>query len=149
MVFLLLFVFGILAFFSASIYYPEGKTTSKNIEKEQFKLNFDMIQIYSASFMLSTILSIFLFVYPLMWRDQGKSTNELSIVYLIVFLPAALFVYPLIRYFEKIKFSYVSFDWSSKIILFTSIFIRVKNIFATSTPEIPPILTTQARRADN
>ena len=99
--FLLLFVFGILAFFSASIYYPEGKTTSKNIEKEPFKLNFDMIQIYSASFMLSTILSIFLFVYPLMWRDQGKSTNELSIVYLIVFLPAALFVYPLIRYFEK------------------------------------------------
>ncbi len=130
--FLLLFVFGILAFFSASIYYPEGKTTSKNIEKEPFKLNFDMIQIYSASFMLSTILSIFLFVYPLMWRDQGKSTNELSIVYLIVFLPAALFVYPLIRYFEKIKKIDIStkFAWIFLFVSFLSYLLADHGTFS-------------------
>ena len=163
--FLLLFVFGILAFFSASIYYPEGKTTSKNIEKEPFKLNFDMIQIYSASFMLSTILSIFLFVYPLMWRDQGKSTNELSIVYLIVFLPAALFVYPLIRYFEKIKkidistkfawiFLFVSFlsyllaDHATfSLYLFEIFFFLGSTIFHSTLPSLLSLKVSEKMRA--
>ena len=95
-------------------------------------MNSDMIKIYSASFMLSIILSIFLFIYPLMWKDLGKSTNELSIVYLIVFLPAAIFIYPSIRYLEKIKRIDIStsFGWIFLFISFLSFLFVERNIFS-------------------
>ncbi len=131
--FLLLFFFGILAILCASFLYPEGKITTKDVEKrDPFRMNSDMIKIYSASFMLSIILSIFLFIYPLMWKDLGKSTNELSIVYLIVFLPAAIFIYPSIRYLEKIKRIDIStsFGWIFLFISFLSFLFVERNIFS-------------------
>jgi len=131
--FLLLFFFGILAILCASFLYPEGKITTKDVEKrDSFRMNSDMIKIYSASFMLSIILSIFLFIYPLMWKDLGKSTNELSIVYLIVFLPAAIFIYPSIRYLEKIKRIDIStsFGWIFLFISFLSFLFVERNIFS-------------------
>lgn len=131
--FLLLFFFGILAILCASFLYPEGKIITKDVEKrDPFRMNSDMIKIYSASFMLSIILSIFLFIYPLMWKDLGKSTNELSIVYLIVFLPAAIFIYPSIRYLEKIKRIDIStsFGWIFLFISFLSFLFVERNIFS-------------------
>ncbi len=131
--FLLLFFFGILAILCASFLYPEGKITTKDVEKrDPFRMNSDMVKIYSASFMLSIILSIFLFIYPLMWKDLGKSTNELSIVYLIVFLPAAIFIYPSIRYLEKIKRIDIStsFGWIFLFISFLSFLFVERNIFS-------------------
>tara|TARA_B100000029_G_scaffold131184_1_gene124817 strand:+ start:21857 stop:23032 length:1176 start_codon:yes stop_codon:yes gene_type:complete len=131
--FLLLFFFGILAILCASFLYPEGKIITKDVEKrDPFRMNSDMVKIYSASFMLSIILSIFLFIYPLMWKDLGKSTNELSIVYLIVFLPAAIFIYPSIRYLEKIKRIDIStsFGWIFLFISFLSFLFVERNIFS-------------------
>ena len=51
--------------------------------------------------MLSLILSIFLFIYPLIWKGLDGGEKSLSLVYLIIFLPAAILIYPSIRYLEK------------------------------------------------
>tara|TARA_B100000519_G_C14215694_1_gene424842 strand:- start:81 stop:1253 length:1173 start_codon:yes stop_codon:yes gene_type:complete len=100
--FLLLFFFGILAIVTTIIFYPEKINASHDkIDKKEFKVSKDIIKIYLASFMLSLILSIFLFIYPLFWQSSQSSEVNLSLVYLIIFLPAAIFIYPSIRYLEK------------------------------------------------
>ncbi len=100
--FLLLFFFGILAIVTTIIFYPEKINTSHDkIDKKEFRFSKDIIKIYLASFMLSLILSIFLFIYPLFWQSSQSSEVNLSLVYLIIFLPAAIFIYPSIRYLEK------------------------------------------------
>ena len=52
--------------------------------------------------MLSLVLSIFLFTYPLMWKTLKLDQINLSYVYLVIFLPAAILIYPMIRHLEKI-----------------------------------------------
>lgn len=100
--FLLLFFFGILAIITTVSFYPEKvKTSQDKIDKKNFKVSKDLIKIYLGSFMLSLILSIFLFIYPLFWKASEGDEINLSMVYLIIFLPAAIFIYPSIRYLEK------------------------------------------------
>ncbi|MBT4634136.1 MFS transporter [bacterium] len=100
--FLLLFIFGILAIITTIIFYPEriGERLNRTHSKK-FEISKELIKIYLSSFMLSLILSIFLFVYPLFWKFLEVPELSLSIVYLIIFLPAAIFIYPSIRYLEK------------------------------------------------
>ena len=100
--FLLLFIFGILAIVTTIIFYPERIEEKTNTtENNKFKISKELIKIYLSSFMLSLILSIFLFIYPLFWKFLEVPEMSLSIVYLIIFLPAAIFIYPSIRYLEK------------------------------------------------
>ncbi len=102
--FLLLFFFGILALITTLMFYPKNKASTGVLTKKiNFKPSKAVIGIYSSSFMLSFILSMFLFSYPLMWQELGTSETQLSFVYLIVFLPSALLIYPSIRFLEKIS----------------------------------------------
>jgi predicted MFS family arabinose efflux permease len=131
--FLLLFFFGILALITASIFYPKNKiNTSKLSGGIFFKPSTEMIKIYSSSFMLSLMLSVFLFVYPLMWKEFGTSENQLSLVYLIIFLPSAILIYPSIRFLEKINKIDLSikFGWVFLFLSFGSFLFIFKNEFS-------------------
>ena len=55
------------------------------------------------SFFLSLVLSIMLYIYPLSWKSLGAGSEELFIIYLKIFLPSALLIYPSVRFFEKIN----------------------------------------------
>jgi len=100
--FLLLFGFGILAIVTTSIFYPQNiKNVSSHSANDGLKISKNLIKIYCSSFMLSLILSIFLFIYPLIWKVLDGGEKSLSLVYLIIFLPAAILIYPSIRYLEK------------------------------------------------
>ena len=101
--FILLLAFGIIATFITFLYYPNDLKQSKKVSKISFKYNNKLVQIYLGSFFLSLILSIMLYVFPLIWRDLGTLNEDLFSTYLKIFLPAAIIIYPSIRFFEKIK----------------------------------------------
>ena len=58
--------------------------------------------IFIATFVLSFALNLFFFTYPLSWIAIGFNRAELWRVYLIIFLPSVLFVFPYMRRAEKI-----------------------------------------------
>jgi MFS transporter len=51
--------------------------------------------------MLSFALNLFFFTYPLSWTAIGLEKAQLWKVYLIIFLPSVLFVFPYMRRAEK------------------------------------------------
>src|SRR6185369_13312031 len=57
--------------------------------------------IYIAAFVLSFALNLFFFTYPLSWTAVGVGKADLWRVYLIIFLPSALLVFPYMRRAEK------------------------------------------------
>jgi MFS family permease len=57
--------------------------------------------IYIATFVLSFALNLFFFTYPLSWTQLGLEKAQLWRVYLIIFLPSVLFVFPYMRRAEK------------------------------------------------
>ena len=58
--------------------------------------------IFVATFILSFALNLFFFTYPLSWTEIGLEKADLWRVYLIVFLPSAVFVFPYMRRAEKL-----------------------------------------------
>jgi len=57
--------------------------------------------IFIATFMLSFALNLFFFTYPLSWTAIGLEKAQLWKVYLIIFAPSVLFVFPYMRRAEK------------------------------------------------
>jgi hypothetical protein len=57
--------------------------------------------IFVATFVLSFALNLFFFTYPLSWTAIGLEKADLWKVYLIIFMPSALFVFPYMRRAEK------------------------------------------------
>ena len=57
--------------------------------------------IFIAAFVLSFALNLFFFTYPLSWTDIGLEKAQLWKVYLIIFMPSVLFVFPYMRRAEK------------------------------------------------
>jgi MFS family permease len=57
--------------------------------------------IFIAAFVLSLALNLFFFTYPLSWNDLGLDKSELWKVYLIIFSPSVLLVFPFVRRSEK------------------------------------------------
>lgn len=108
--FILLFAFGMIATLITFLYYPNDLIQSKKLSKISFKYNNKLVQIYLGSFFLSLILSIMLYVFPLIWRDLGTLNEDLFSTYLKIFLPAAIIIYPSIRFFEKIKKVYIAIN---------------------------------------
>lgn len=58
--------------------------------------------IFIATFVLSFALNLFFFTYPLSWSGIGLASTELWKVYLIIFLPSVLFVFPYMRRVERL-----------------------------------------------
>jgi len=57
--------------------------------------------IFLAAFVLSLALNLFFFTYPLSWNDLGLDKSELWKVYLIIFSPSVLLVFPYVRWAER------------------------------------------------
>jgi MFS family permease len=59
--------------------------------------------IFAATFVLSFTLNLFFFTYPLTWTEIGFDKANLWQVYLIIFLPSMLLVFPYMRRAEKAR----------------------------------------------
>ena len=57
--------------------------------------------IFLAAFILSVALNLFFFTYPLSWNDLGLDKGALWKVYLIIFSPSVLLVFPYVRWAER------------------------------------------------
>lgn len=61
----------------------------------------EMRTIYLAALVVSLLVNLFVFIFPLSWKALGVSDAGLWRVYLITLIPTALFVFPYIRRAEK------------------------------------------------
>ncbi|MGH7825971.1 MAG: MFS transporter [Candidatus Binatia bacterium] len=103
----LFYVLASLAFFStvlAALSFPRRPKP----EQEHSPIHFGPIlahaglrPIFIAAFVLSFALNSFFFTYPLSWTDLGLDKGQLWKVYLVIFVPSALLVFPYIRHVEK------------------------------------------------
>src|ERR1041384_1104016 len=103
----LFYVLALLAFLSvilAIISFPAERSRRELAGAMAFKpilTHNDLRPIYIATFVLSFALNLFFFTYPLSWTAVGVGKADLWRVYLIIFLPSALLVFPYMRRAEK------------------------------------------------
>ena len=95
---------GFLALVLAATSFPEGHQPPQNETPMALKpilFNVDLRPIFIATFILSFALNLFFFTYPLSWTEIGLEKSQLWKVYLIIFMPSVLFVFPYMRQAEK------------------------------------------------
>jgi MFS family permease len=95
---------GFLAMILAAAWFPEGRNTQPKdppMAVTPILLHGELRPIFVATFVLSFALNLFFFTYPLSWMEIGLEKSELWKVYLIIFLPSALLVFPYVRRAEK------------------------------------------------
>ena len=103
----LFYVLAALAFAAmilAAISFPKE---NRSIDKESamafrpILMHGELRPIFIAAFVLSFTLNLFFFTYPLSWQEMGLNRAELWKVYVIIFLPSALLVFPYMRRAER------------------------------------------------
>lgn len=103
----LFYILATLAFVAmilAASSFPAGdsaKHSDQPIPVKPILLHQELRPIFMAAFVLSLTLNLFFFTYPLSWTDLGLDKADLWRVYLIIFLPSALLVFPYMRQAEK------------------------------------------------
>lgn len=104
----LFYVLAALAFSAmilAAISFPKKNRFIDKQPALAFKpilMNDELRPIFIAAFVLSFTLNLFFFTYPLSWAAIGLDRAELWKVYLIIFLPSALLVFPYMRRAERL-----------------------------------------------
>ena len=104
----LFYVLAALAFSAmvlAAISFPKKNRSIDKQAAMAFKpilMHGELRPIFIAVFVLSFTLNLFFFTYPLSWADIGLDRAELWKVYLIIFLPSALLVFPYMRRAERL-----------------------------------------------
>ena len=104
----LFYVLAALAFSAmilAAISFPKKNRFIDKQPALAFKpilMNGELRPIFVAAFVLSFTLNLFFFTYPLSWAEIGLDRAELWKVYLIIFLPSALLVFPYMRRAERL-----------------------------------------------
>ena len=104
----LFYVLAALAFSAmvlAAISFPKKNRSVDKQPAMAFKpilMHGELRPIFIAAFVLSFTLNLFFFTYPLSWADIGLDRAELWKVYLIIFLPSALLVFPYMRRAERL-----------------------------------------------
>jgi MFS family permease len=96
---------GFLALILAAVFFPEDRSRMQSEPPLAFKPIFvdrELRPIFIATFVLSFALNLFFFTYPLSWTALGLEKAELWRVYLIIFLPSVLLVFPYVRRAERI-----------------------------------------------
>ena len=104
----LFYVLAALAFAAmilAAISFPKE---NRSVDKESamafrpILMHGELRPIFIAAFVLSFTLNLFFFTYPLSWQEMGLNRAELWKVYVIIFLPSALLVFPYMRRAERL-----------------------------------------------
>jgi MFS family permease len=104
----LFYVLAALAFSAmilAAISFPKKNRSIDKQPAMAFKpilMHAGLRPIFVAAFVLSFTLNLFFFTYPLSWAEIGLDRAELWKVYLIIFLPSALLVFPYMRRAERL-----------------------------------------------
>ena len=102
--FYVLAALGFLAMILAATAFPQRRQSEQTEPPMAFKpllLHGELRPIFIATFVLSFALNLFFFTYPLSWTALGLERTELWKVYLIIFLPSVLLVFPYVRRAEK------------------------------------------------
>ena len=93
-----------LAIALAATSFPRERRAEQQEPPMAFKpilLHGELRPIFIATFVLSFALNLFFFTYPLSWTELGLDKSDLWKVYLIIFLPSVLLVFPYMRRAEK------------------------------------------------
>lgn len=103
--FYVLAALGTVAIAITLAFFPDEKTDAGREPKEPapvLRSNSKIKEILVSSFILSSILNIFLFVYPLSWESAAEERiSHIWTAYLIMLLPAAVIAYPFLKTMEK------------------------------------------------
>lgn len=102
--FYLLALLGFLSMILAATSFPAerpGVRSEPPMALKPILLHDNLRPIFVATFVLSFALNLFFFTYPLSWTAIGLEKADLWKVYLIIFTPSALFVFPYMRRAEK------------------------------------------------
>ena len=103
--FYLLALLGFLSMLLAATMFPTGRREALKEPRVALKLillHDHLRPIFIATFVLSFALNLFFFTYPLSWTGIGLKNSELWKVYLVIFLPSVLFVFPYMRRVERL-----------------------------------------------
>jgi len=95
---------GCLSLLLAATLFPVERREARHEPRLALKpilLHDHLRPIFVATFVLSFALNLFFFTYPLSWSGLGLENSELWKVYLIIFLPSVLFVFPYMRRVER------------------------------------------------
>jgi MFS family permease len=102
--FYILAALGFLSMMLAAAAFPAQRQSEEQEPPMTFKpilYHGELRPIFIATFVLSFALNLFFFTYPLSWTELGLEKAELWKVYLIIFLPSVLLVFPYMRRAEK------------------------------------------------
>lgn len=102
--FYLLAFLGFLSMILAAVFFPAAPAGAKSESPMALKpilAHRSLRPIFIAAFVLSFALNLFFFTYPLSWTAIGLERAELWKVYMIIFLPSVLLVFPYMRRAEK------------------------------------------------
>lgn len=102
--FYLLAFLGFLSMVLAAVFFPAARPGAANESPMALKpilAHRQLRPIFIAAFVLSFALNLFFFTYPLSWTAIGVEKADLWRVYLIIFLPSVLLVFPYMRRAEK------------------------------------------------
>jgi MFS family permease len=103
--FYLLAALGFLSMVLTATSFPAEKSRADAEAPMRFKTILAEVRlrpIFIATFVLSFALNLFFFTYPLSWTEIGFDKAQLWKVYLIIFLPSVLLVFPYMRRAEKV-----------------------------------------------
>ena len=105
--FYILALLGVIAIIITYFLFPDIEKEKAQPQTAQKILNiisnWDIKLLLVAAFVISFVLNLFLFIYPLSWTSLNVSTSKFWLIYLIIILPSGLLTYPYIRYTEKIN----------------------------------------------
>lgn len=104
--FYVLTLLGLIAILVTLLFFPKIKlnvTNDKAITYRSLIQNINLRKLFISAGILSLLLNVFIFIYPLSWENLGINESKLWKVYFIVLIPSALLVFPYIRYAERKK----------------------------------------------
>lgn len=102
--FYVLAALALVALLLAATSFPQNQRSEQQQPAMAFRpilLHSELRPIFIATFVLSFALNLFFFTYPLSWTELGLDKTQLWKVYLIIFLPSALLVFPYMRRAER------------------------------------------------
>jgi MFS family permease len=102
--FYVLAALALVAMLLAATSFPQRQRSEPQEPAMAFRpilLHGELRPIFIATFVLSFALNLFFFTYPLSWTELGLDKTQLWKVYLIIFLPSALLVFPYMRRAER------------------------------------------------
>lgn len=102
--FYILTTLGITSIVLTFLFFPEMENPTPKYEVSLIKIlrdNNELKKLLFSSFVISFVLNLFLFIYPLSFKQALASIPPMWEIYIITIIPAAILVYPYIKTAER------------------------------------------------